>query len=137
VQAQILNLLKQLQRDHGLTYLFISHNLSVVKHMSDRIAVMYLGELVEVAGRDDLFAAPRHPYTRALISAIPALAPQERRERLRLAGDVPSAMRVPSGCRFHTRCPFAEARCREESPALRPLGGDGGLPRLVRCHLVP
>jgi oligopeptide/dipeptide ABC transporter ATP-binding protein len=137
VQAQILNLLKQLQRDHGLTYLFISHNLSVVKHMSDRIAVMYLGQLVEVAGRDELFASPLHPYTRALISAIPALTPQGRRERLRLAGDVPSAIRVPAGCRFHTRCPFAEARCREEAPALRPVSGGGGAGRQVRCHLAP
>ncbi len=137
VQAQILNLLKQLQRDHGLAYLFISHNLSVVKHMSDRIAVMYLGQLVEVASRNELFTAPLHPYTRALISAIPALTPQARRERIRLAGDVPSAMRVPAGCRFHTRCPFAEARCRTEVPALRPVAGGGEVPRQVRCHLVP
>jgi oligopeptide/dipeptide ABC transporter ATP-binding protein len=137
VQAQILNLLKRLQRDHGLTYLFISHNLSVVKHMSDRIAVMYLGQLVEVASRDELFTSPLHPYTRALISAIPALTPQARRERIRLAGDVPSAMRVPAGCRFHTRCPFAEARCRAEVPAFRPVAGGGEVPRQVRCHLVP
>ena len=137
VQAQILNLLKQLQRDHGLTYLFISHNLSVVKHMSDRIAVMYLGQLVEVASRDELFTSPLHPYTRALISAIPALTPQARRERIRLAGDVPSAMRVPAGCRFHTRCPFAEERCRKEVPAFRPVAGGGEVPRQVRCHLVP
>jgi len=137
VQAQILNLLKRLQRDHGLTYLFISHNLSVVRHMSDRIAVMYLGQLVEVASRDELFTSPLHPYTRALISAIPALTPQARRERIRLAGDVPSAMRVPAGCRFHTRCPFAEARCRAEVPAFRPVAGGGEVPRQVRCHLVP
>jgi len=136
VQAQILNLLKQLQRDHGLTYLFISHNLGVVRHMSDRIAVMYLGQLMEVAGRDALFTAPRHPYTRALISAIPALTPRGRRERLRLAGDVPSAMRVPPGCRFHTRCPFAEDRCRNEVPDLRQLAVGGDAPHLVRCHLV-
>jgi oligopeptide/dipeptide ABC transporter ATP-binding protein len=137
VQAQILNLLKRLQRDHGLTYLFISHNLSVVRHMSDRIAVMYLGQLVEVASRDELFTSPLHPYTRALISAIPALTPQARRERIRLAGDVPSAMRVPAGCRFHTRCPFAEERCRNEMPAFRPVAGGGTVPRQVRCHLVP
>jgi oligopeptide transport system ATP-binding protein len=136
VQAQILNLLKQLQRDHGLTYLFISHNLSVVRHMSDRIAVMYLGQLVEVATREVLFSAPLHPYTRALISAIPALAPRSRRERLRLVGDVPSAMRVPSGCRFHTRCPFAEDRCRREEPMLRQVTANGGAPHQVRCHLV-
>jgi len=136
VQAQILNLLKQLQREHGLTYLFISHNLSVVRHMSDRIAVMYLGQLVEVATRDALFGAPLHPYTRALISAIPALTPRARRERLRLVGDVPSAMRVPPGCRFHTRCPFAEERCRREEPALRPAAASGDAAHLVRCHLV-
>ncbi len=137
VQAQILNLLKQLQRDHGLTYLFISHNLSVIKHMSDRIAVMYLGQLVEVASREALFASPLHPYTRALIAAIPALTPRTRRERIRLAGDVPSAMRVPAGCRFHTRCPFAEERCRIEVPALRTVSGAGEASRQVRCHLVP
>jgi oligopeptide transport system ATP-binding protein len=136
VQAQILNLLKQLQRDHGLSYLFISHNLGVVRHMSDRIAVMYLGQLMEVAGRDALFTAPRHPYTRALISAIPALTPRGRRERLRLAGDVPSAMRVPPGCRFHTRCPFAEDRCRNEVPDLRQVAGGVEVPHQVRCHLV-
>jgi oligopeptide/dipeptide ABC transporter ATP-binding protein len=137
VQAQILNLLKQLQQDHGLTYLFISHNLSVVKHMSDRIAVMYLGQLVEVATREALFTAPLHPYTRALISAIPALTPHGRRERIRLLGDVPSAIRVPAGCRFHTRCPFAEDRCRREAPALRPVAADGEAPHQVSCHLVP
>ncbi len=136
VQAQILNLLKQLQRDHGLTYLFISHTLSVVRHMSDRIAVMYLGQLVEGATRGALFGAPLHPYTRALISAIPALTPRARRERLRLVGDVPSAMRVPPGCRFHTRCPFAEERCRREEPVLRPVAVDGDAPHQVRCHLV-
>ena len=137
VQAQILNLLKQLQRDHGLTYLFISHNLSVVKHMSDRIAVMYLGQLVEVATREALFTAPLHPYTRALISSIPALTPRGRRERIRLVGDVPSAIRVPAGCRFHTRCPFAEDRCRREAPALRQVAVPGEAPHQVGCHLVP
>jgi len=137
VQAQILNLLKRLQRDHGLTFLFISHNLSVVRHMSDRIAVMYLGQLVEVATRETLFTAPLHPYTRALISAIPALTPQARRERIRLAGDVPSAIRVPAGCRFHTRCPFAEARCLREPSALRQVAAPGKEPHQVRCHLVP
>lgn len=136
VQAQILNLLKRLQRDHGLTYLFISHNLSVVRHMSDRIAVMYLGQLVEVATRDALFTAPLHPYTRALISAIPALTPLGRPERIRLLGDVPSAIRVPSGCRFHTRCPFANDRCRTEPPALRQVAASGEAPHQVSCHLV-
>jgi oligopeptide/dipeptide ABC transporter ATP-binding protein len=137
VQAQILNLLRQLQRDHGLTYLFISHNLSVVRHMSDRIAVMYLGQLVELATRETLFTAPSHPYTRALISAIPALTPGGGRERIRLVGDVPSAIRVPAGCRFHTRCPFAEDRCRREPPALRQVAAPGEAPHQVRCHLVP
>ena len=136
VQAQILNLLKQLQRDHGLTYLFISHNLSVVKHMSDRIAVMYLGQLVEVAAREALFTAPLHPYTRALISAIPALTPGGGRERIRLVGDVPSAIRVPAGCRFHTRCPFAVDRCRSEAPTLRQVAVTGEAPHQVSCHLV-
>jgi oligopeptide transport system ATP-binding protein len=136
VQAQILNLLKQLQRDHKLTYLFISHNLSVVRHMSDRIAVMYLGQLVEVADRDSLFRAPLHPYTRALISAIPALTPRGRRERIRLLGDVPSAIRIPSGCRFHTRCPFANDRCRTEPPVLRQVAKGGEAPHQVSCHLV-
>ncbi len=137
VQAQILNLLKKLQRDHALTYLFISHNLSVVRHMSDRIAVMYLGQLVEVASREVLFTSPLHPYTQALISAIPSMMPKDRRTRIRLSGDVPSAIRVPSGCRFHTRCPFAEEQCRTKVPALRQVASDGDAPHLVSCHLVP
>ncbi len=136
VQAQILNLLKTLQRDFGLTYLFISHNLSVVRHMSDRIAVMYLGQLVEVAERERLFSVPMHPYTRALISAIPALKPQDRRERIRLVGDVPSAIKVPTGCRFHTRCPYAQEICRKEVPVLREMGKDGESPHQVRCHFA-
>ena len=136
VQAQILNLLKRLQQDGGLTYVFISHDLSVVRHMSDRIAVMYLGQLMEVAPKATLFAAPLHPYTRALISAIPSTTLGAQRERIRLAGDVPSAIRIPSGCRFHTRCPFAIDRCRTETPALRNLAAPGAPEHLVRCHLA-
>ncbi len=135
VQAQILNLLKKLQRDHHLTFVFISHNLSVVRHMSDRIAVMYLGQVVEVAGREDLFVAPLHPYTRALISAIPAMSPKDRRERIRLVGDVPSAIKVPDGCRFHTRCPIAVEQCSRDMPVLREVRSDGAS-HLVSCHLV-
>ncbi|HEX2987151.1 MAG TPA: ABC transporter ATP-binding protein, partial [Chloroflexota bacterium] len=136
VQAQILNLLRKLQREQRLTYLFISHNLSVVRHMSDRIAVMYLGKIVEVTDRARLFTSALHPYTRALISAIPALAPRDRRERLRLVGDVPSAIRVPSGCRFHTRCPFTQDRCRTEVPELRQVVLNGDSLHQVSCHRV-
>jgi oligopeptide/dipeptide ABC transporter ATP-binding protein len=137
VQAQILNLLKRLQRERRLTYLFISHDLSTIRHMSDRIAVMYLGQVVEVANRAELFASPQHPYTRALISAIPAVTRAGRRERIRLVGDVPSAIRVPSGCRFHTRCPFAIDHCRSEVPRLREVAPTGSPSHIVSCHLVP
>ncbi len=130
VQAQIINLLQDLQRDLDLTYLFISHNLSVVRHISTRIAVMYLGRIVEVAEPDRLFADPAHPYTRALLSAIPASHPDERRSRVRLKGDVPSAMTIPGGCRFATRCPYVQERCRALDPALDPLAPG----RLVACH---
>jgi oligopeptide/dipeptide ABC transporter ATP-binding protein len=130
VQAQIVNLLQDLQRELKLTYLFISHNLSVVRHISSRIAVMYLGRIVELAEPDDLFAAPAHPYTRALLSAIPVSHPRERRNRLRLAGDLPSAMATATGCRFAPRCPFVEERCRASEPALAPLAGN----RQVACH---
>jgi oligopeptide transport system ATP-binding protein len=135
VQAQILNLLKRLQRDMGLTYLFISHDLSAVRHMSDRIAVMYLGKVVELADSETLFDAPKHPYTRALMSAIPVTNPRLRRERVRLTGDIPSPIRLPSGCSFRTRCPWAEKRCAEQVPALRDEGGEGN-EHLVSCHLV-
>ena len=132
VQAQIINLMQDLQRDLGLTYLFISHNLAVVRHISTRIAVMYLGRIVEVATADALFERPTHPYTRALLSAVPITHPREDRHRHELSGDVPSPLAIPPGCRFAPRCPFAQARCREHDPALTALT-DG---RAVACHLA-
>jgi peptide/nickel transport system ATP-binding protein len=130
VQAQILNLMKDLQRELGLTYLFISHNLAVVYHISDRVGVMYLGRLVEVAAAADLFATPLHPYTRLLLETIPDLA-MSGRQREPVAGEVPSPLNPPSGCAFHPRCPFAAARCRSERPELREAGNG-----LVACHAV-
>jgi oligopeptide transport system ATP-binding protein len=134
VQAQILNLLKRLQRDLGLTYLFISHDLSAVRHMSDRIAVMYLGKVVETSASETLSDDPQHPYTKALVSAIPVTNPRLRRERVRLTGDIPSPIHLPQGCAFHTRCPFVMDRCRTERPVLREIGGPAS--HLVSCHLV-
>lgn len=130
IQADILNLLKALQKDLSLTLLFISHDLSVVAHSCDTVAVMYLGRLVEVAPSRTLFARPRHPYTRALLSAIPTLDPDAPPKMQRLTGEIPSPAAPPLGCRFHTRCPFAQARCRQEVPELAPTQ-DGGQ---VACH---
>jgi oligopeptide/dipeptide ABC transporter ATP-binding protein len=119
IQAQILNLLKKLQKEYQLTYIFIAHGLPAVKHISDRIAVMYLGKIVELAQRDQLFAHPLHPYTEALLSAVPIADPTLRKERIILQGDLPSPSNPPMGCSFHTRCPYAKQICREVPPALQ------------------
>ena len=133
VQAQVLNLLMHLQDDLDLAYLFISHDLAVVEHISHRVAVMYLGKIVELTARETLFADPHHPYTRALLSAAPVPEPGARRERIILKGDIPSPINPPTGCRFHTRCPLAEARCRVEEPQMRRVAPG----HQVACHLVP
>ena len=132
IQAQVLNLLQDLQEELGLTYLFISHDLSVVKHLSNRIAVMYLGKIVELAESDELFAHTEHPYTKALLSAIPIPSIDEKPQRILLQGDVPSPKNPPSGCRFHTRCPYATERCKQTEPELHDIGGG----HYVACHLM-
>jgi len=118
IQAQVINLMRELQKRFGLAYIFISHDLAVVKHIADRIAVMYLGRIVETATADELFRSPRHPYTRALLSAVPLPDPTAVRERALLEGDIPSAVNPPAGCHFHTRCPFARESCRRDVPEL-------------------
>ncbi len=132
IQASVLNLLKELQDEFGLTYLFIAHNLSVVEHFCDRVGVMYLGKMVEMASRDDLFGNPLHPYTQALMSAIPIPDPSVKRKRVILEGDVPSPLNPPSGCRFHTRCPLAYDRCSQEAPPFR----DHGEGHFTACWLL-
>ncbi len=133
VRAQVLNLLQRLQRQFNLTYLFVSHDLSVVRHVADRIAVMYLGRIVELADRDELYAAPQHPYTQALLSAVPIPDPkiEKRRQRIILSGDLPSAIHIPSGCRFHTRCPMAQQICREVEPT---FDRKEGREHFAACH---
>lgn len=132
IQAQILNLLKKLQKQFKLTFLFISHDLSVVRHISDRVMVMYLGKIVEISDKKDLFNSPMHPYTKALLSAIPVPNPELRRDRVILRGDVPSPIDPPKGCRFHTRCPFAIEKCKLEEPPLRELEKN----HFVSCHIA-
>ena len=131
IQAQIINLLEDLQDRLGLTYLFIAHNLSVVKHIADRVAVMYLGRIVELASTETVFGTSAHPYTEALLSAVPVADTRVERTRLILRGDVPSPSNPPPGCHFHTRCPYAIPMCRETEPKLSDIGGD----HLVSCHL--
>ncbi|WDV96847.1 ABC transporter ATP-binding protein [Brevibacillus parabrevis] len=133
IQAQVLNLLKSLQKEFKLTYLFISHDLGVVRHISDRVMVMYLGKVVEIADKKSLFDSPQHPYTQALLSAIPVPDVSKKQERIILRGDVPSPINPPQGCRFHTRCPLAVERCKTEVPALTNVHST----HQVACHLVP
>lgn len=132
IQAQIINLFRKLQETRNLSYLFISHDLSVVEHLCNRIGVMYLGSMVETASRDELFRNPLHPYTKALLSAVPIPIPKLKRERILLKGDIPNPANPPSGCKFHTRCPFATAICKEQVPVFRDVGGN----HFVACHLV-
>jgi peptide/nickel transport system ATP-binding protein len=135
VKAQIVNLLQDLQKELGLAMLFISHDLAIVEHMTHRVAVMYLGKIVEVAPKRGLFAAPKHPYTEALLSAVPVPMPGAARQRIILKGDVPSPINPPKGCRFHTRCPYAFDRCRVEEPPLRPIPTALEPGHVAACHL--
>ncbi|MBU5344442.1 ABC transporter ATP-binding protein [Paenibacillus lautus] len=132
IQAQIINLFRKLQDTRGLTYLFISHDLSVVEHLCSRIGVMYLGSMMEIASRDELFQNPLHPYTKALLSAIPMPIPKVKRDRIVLKGDIPNPANPPAGCKFHTRCPYAKDICKQQIPTFREVTAG----HLVACHLV-
>ncbi|MEX0969795.1 MAG: ABC transporter ATP-binding protein [Paracoccaceae bacterium] len=132
IQAQVVNMLRDLQAAFGLTYLFITHDLSMVRYISDRIGVMYLGKIVELAGNDALYENPRHPYTRALLSSIPVPDPRAKPKAEEVLGEIPSPMDIPSGCRFRTRCPLATARCAAEEPELRDMGGG----HMAACHFA-
>jgi oligopeptide/dipeptide ABC transporter ATP-binding protein len=132
IQSQVLNLMMDLQEELGLSYLFISHDLSVVRHISNRVGVMYLGSLVELSSKKGLFEHPKHPYTQALLSAIPVANPKAKKKQIILKGDIPSNVNPPSGCKFHTRCPYAQKICKEQVPEFRELGDD----HFVACHLA-
>ena len=132
VRAQILNLLDDLQKELKLTYMFVSHDLSVIEHICDRVVIMYLGKVVEIGTKDDIFKNPQHPYTQALLSAIPMVGKKDRGERIILEGDIPSPVNPPAGCRFHTRCKYATERCATEVPELHCTGGE----HCVACHLL-
>jgi oligopeptide/dipeptide ABC transporter ATP-binding protein len=132
VQAQIINLLRDLQQQRGLAYLFIAHDLAVVEHISHRVLVMYLGKIVEAADAKTLIREPRHPYTQALISAVPEMDPESKRQRIILPGDVPSPIHPPGGCPFHPRCPVVEKKCRTEIPFFRPISKN----QFTACHLA-
>jgi oligopeptide transport system ATP-binding protein len=130
IQAQVINLLVKLQEEMGLSYLFIAHDLSLVEHISDRVAVMYLGKIIELAKDTDLYTSPKHPYTEALLSAVPIPDPKMKKQRILLQGEIPSPIDLPVGCRFYSRCPYRTESCREEEPELLNLGGD----HWVACH---
>ncbi len=133
IQAQVINLMEDLQDEFNLTYIFIAHDLSVVHHISDRVAVMYLGELVEIGDVAEVYQNPKHPYTQALLSAVPEVNPNQEKQRIILSGDLPSPANPPQGCKFHTRCPYAEEICRTQEPKLKKVSSDG---QLASCHFV-
>jgi oligopeptide/dipeptide ABC transporter ATP-binding protein len=130
IQAQVINLMIELQQKYGISFLFIAHDLAVVRHMSDYVAVMYLGKIMEYGNNYHIFEEPKHPYTQALLSAVPVPDPDYQRERIILQGEIPSPINPPKGCRFHTRCPYATEKCRTQEPPLRDIGGG----HFVACH---